>query len=63
MIDDTRKYFFTNNACESLNRTINSFIKFSRKTFYNFERCIKKIINLYDEHNDYIEKNISITSV
>ena len=61
--DDTRNYFFTNNVCESLNRTINSFFKYSRKTFYNFELCIKKIIEFYDNHNDYIEKNISITRV
>ena len=61
--DDTRKYFFTNNVCESLNRTINSFYKYSKKTFYNFELCIKKIIELYDDHKDYVEKNISITIV
>ena len=61
--EDTKKYFYTNNVCESLNRTINSFFKYSRKTFYNFESCIKKIIELYDDHNDYIEKNISITRV
>lgn len=34
--EDTHLYFFTNNGCESLNRTINSFYKFSRKTFMNF---------------------------
>lgn len=49
--------------CESLNRTINSFNKFSKKNFYNFAICINKIIALYESHHDYIEKNISITRV
>ena len=61
--EDNRKYCYTNNVCESLNSTINSFLKYSKKTFYNFELCIKKIIELYDDHKDYVEKNISITRV
>ena len=46
--DYNNDYFFTNNVCESLNRTINSFYKYSRKTFNSFELCIKKIIDHYD---------------
>ena len=37
--EDTQQYFFTNNVCESLNRTINSFNNFSIKNFYNFSIC------------------------
>ena len=61
--EDTQLYFYTNNVAETLNRTINNFYKNSRKTFYNFQNCINKIIELYDNHTDYIEKNISITRV
>ena len=61
--DDSNLFFFTNDVCESLNRTINSFYKFSRKTFMNFSLCIKKIISYYENHIDYIEKNISITRI
>ena len=60
---DSNSYFFTNNACESINRTINSFYKYSQKTFMNFELCIKRIIDLYDSHVDYVEKTISITRI
>ena len=61
--DGSNLYFFTNNVCESLNRTINSFYKFSQKTFMNFSLCIKKIISHYENHIDYIEKNISFTRI
>ena len=53
--NDIRKYFFTNNVAESINRTINSFFKNSRKMFLNFQECIMHIISLYENHNDYIE--------
>ena len=54
--NDSNIFFFTNNVCESLNRTINSFYKYSRKTFLCFELCIKKIIAHYENHFDYNEK-------
>ena len=60
---DSNYYFYTNNVCESLNRTINGFYKYSKKTFHSFEIVIKKIIELYENHNEYIEKNISTTRV
>ena len=41
---DINKYFFTNNVCESLNRTLNSFYKYSKKNFYNFQLSIQKLI-------------------
>ena len=44
--EDTQLYFYTNNVAETLNRTINNFYKNSRKTFYNFQNCINKIINI-----------------
>ena len=56
-------YFYTNNVCESLNRTLNSFYKYSKKNFYSFELVIKKIIELYENHSEYLEKNISTTRV
>ena len=31
--DDTRKYFYTNNVCESLNRTIIVFLNIQKKLF------------------------------
>ena len=61
--EDSRKYFFTNNVSESLNRTLNSFYNISKKNFNNFQQCIKKIILLYENHQDYIAKDISITRV
>ena len=48
--NDSNVYFFINNVCESLNRTINSFSKYSRKNFLYFELCIKKIIEHYENH-------------
>ena len=54
-------YFFTNNISESFNKAINSkFIK-SKRNFYNFEKCIKEILDFYSNKEDYKEKNFSIT--
>ena len=61
--EDSRKYFFTNNASESINRSLNSFYNISKKNFNNFQQCIKKIISLYDNHQDYFEKEISFKRV
>jgi len=61
--EEIRHYFFTNNICESLNRTIKSFFKYSDKSFFNFEICLRKIIDIYNNHLDYIEKDIPITRV
>ena len=61
--EDTQKYFYSNNVAESLNRTLKSFYKYSNRNFYNFQICINKIIELYETHNDYIKRNISITRV
>ena len=33
------------------------------KNFLVFENCIKKIIDIYENHKDYIEKDISITRI
>ena len=60
---DINKYFFTNNVCESLNRTLNSFYKYSKKNFYNFQLSFQKLIEHYEHHIDYIEKNVSITRI
>ena len=61
--NDTKKYFFINNVSESINRTINGFFKYTKKNFIVFENCIKKIIDIYEKHDDYIEKDISITRI
>ena len=55
--------FFKNNVCESLNRTLNGFYKYSKKNFYSFYLYILKIIEHYENHIDYIEKDVSITRV
>ena len=61
--NDINRYFFTNNVCESLNRTLNGFYKYSKKTFYSFQLTLEKLIDHYDNHIDYIEKNVSITRI
>ena len=61
--NDINRYFFTNNVCESLNRTLNGFYKYSKKNFYFFQLTIEKLIEHYDNHIDYIEKNVSITRI
>ncbi len=43
---DSNKYFYAYNFWESLNRTLNSFYKYSKKNFYSFDLCIKKLIEL-----------------
>ena len=37
--------------------------KISNRSFLNFSNGIKKIIDLYKNHNLYVEKDVSITRV
>ena len=53
--------FFTNNICESFNRTLNKKYIGYCKTMYNFKKNILDIIDIYTMHCEYKEKNISLT--
>ena len=53
--------FFTNNICESYNRTLNLKFIGGCKSLYNFERSLKEVITLYNNTPVYQERNISIT--
>ena len=54
--------FYTNNICESINRTLNSKFVGGCKTFYNFKNSIIDIIDLYKNNTRiYQEKNVSIS--
>ena len=53
--------FFTNNICESFNRTLNKkYIRYS-KTMLNFKNCLSDIIKIYEQNATYKEKNVSLT--
>ena len=53
--------FYTNNICESLNRTLNKKYIGGCKTLYNFKNCLLDVINLYNNSKIYQEKNVSIS--
>ena len=53
--------FFTNNICESFNRSINKKYIGYCKTMFIFKRCIFDIIDLYSNHTKYKDKRLSIT--
>ena len=54
--------FYTNNICESMNRTLNSKYIGGCKTYYAFKNCILDIIDFYtNKQVIYQERNISIT--
>ena len=54
--------FFTNNICESMNRTFNSKYIGGCKTFYSFKNSILDIIDFYTNKIDvYQERNVSIS--
>ena len=46
--------FFTNNICESLNRSL-------ARPFILLKNCITDILDLYNNNKIYKEKNISVT--
>lgn len=52
-------FFFTNNICESMNRTLNIKYIGGCKTFYAFNNCIFDFYS--NKHDIYQEKNVSIT--
>ena len=53
--------FYTNNKCESLNRTLNKKYIGGCKNLFNFKNCLSDVINVYKNSKIYQEKNISIT--
>ena len=56
LMKNNDKYFFTNNFCESFNRTLNSnFIK-TKNNFYKFEECIKSVL-IYNKKKDIYKFN------
>ena len=59
---DNHILFYTNNICESMNRTLNMKFIGGCKTFFNFKNCIIDIIDIYEKNNKvYQEINGSIT--
>ena len=60
-INNNNLIFYTNNICESFNRTLNKKYIGYCKTMYNFQMCIYDIINFYNNHEQYKSKKISIT--
>ena len=59
---DNHILFYTNNICESMNRTINMKFIGGCKTFFNFKNCILDIIDMYNMNTKvYQEINGSIT--
>ena len=56
---DINHYFFTNNICESSNRTLNHNYKGVCKTLFSFEGAIKKLILLYENKPKYKDYNFS----
>ena len=46
---------------EGYNRTLNLRFVGSCKSILNFEKCIKQVIQIYDNRSIYQERNISIT--
>ena len=53
--------FYANNICESFNRTLNKKYIGYCKTMYNFKMCIYDILQIYEKHSQYKDKQISIT--
>ena len=58
---DNSSILYANSICESYNRTLNLRFVDSCKSILNFEKSIKKLIEIYDNRNVYQERNISIT--
>ena len=51
--------FYTNNICESFNRSLNSQYIGKTKTFFHFKSAIKNLIEIYNVKNIYQEKKLS----
>ena len=47
--------FFTNNICESFNRTLNKKYIGYCKTMFNFKNCLTDIIKIYEQNSTYKE--------
>ena len=53
---DNHILFYTNNICESMNRTLNMKFVGGCKTFYNFKNCVIDIIEMYEKKIRFIKK-------
>ena len=62
-MNEQNEYFYTNNICESLNRTLNLHFLPTKKNFYNFKRAILDVINLYKNKPVYKPHGLSITKI
>ena len=58
---DNEIQFYTNNICESFNRTLNLKYVGTCKTIFNFKNSIKDTISIYSKNKLYVERNLSIT--
>ena len=52
-------FFYTNNICESFNRSLNSQYIGKTKTIFHFKSAIKNLIEIYNVKNIYQEKKLS----
>ena len=53
--------FYTNNICESFNKTLNTKYIGGAKTFYHFKNALMEILELYKTKNEYKPRYLSIT--
>ena len=53
--------FYTNNICESFNKTLNTKYMGGAKTFYHFKNALMEILELYKTKNEYKPRYLSIT--
>lgn len=56
---DSKIIFYSNNICESCNRTLNSKFIGSSKTMYHFKLVLSELISLYNNKGVYQEKKLS----
>ena len=58
---DLNHYFFTNNICESTNRTLNMNYKGACKSILSFENAILSLIKLYENKKKYVDFTFSVS--
>ena len=51
-------FFYTNNICESFNRSLNSQYIGKTKTIFHFKSAIKNLIEIYNIKNIYQKKKL-----
>ena len=53
--------FYTNNICESFNKTLNTKYIWGSKTIYHFKNELTELLDLYKGKNEYRSRYLSIT--